>query len=250
MSQPGDTHDTRRARREASFFDSLATSEQAREDLRSGSYETITQAAIECFAASLRTSSVHLELGAGTQPFSVLVPSDSRAVCIDVSFESLRLAKRRSPQLDYVCCDAGHLPFRDAVFDGVIGSAILHHLQPASCAPEILRVRRPGAVAAFSEPQAGNVAIWLFRRLHPERYSPDERPLSASDLRAWACDGSAQPQWLELLGIVCSIVPAVRKHRWVLAMFRSIDALIARWFPPLRPLFRYVIIEHRKPYAA
>ena len=243
-------YDIGRAKREALFFDSMATNGHEREDVRHGSYETITEAAIRRFSDALAGSRLHLEVGAGTQPFSALLPVASQAVCVDVSFESLRLAKRRSPQLDYVCCDAGHLPFLDAAFDGVIGSAILHHLQPASCAPEILRVRKPGAVAAFSEPQAGNVAIWLFRRLHKESYSPDERPLSASDLRAWAGDGNSQAQWLELVGIVCSVAPPVRKHRWVLAAFRSIDAFIARRFPPLRPLFRYVIIEHRKPNAA
>ena len=242
-------YDIGRARREASFFDSMATNGHEREDVRHGSYETITGAAIRCFSDALAESRLHLEVGAGTQPFSALLPVASQAVCVDVSFESLRLARRGWPRFQYVCCDATFLPFAKDVFDGVIGSAVLHHLDAVRCAPELLRVRKAGTVAAFSEPQAGNPVTRLYRRLHRTNYSPDERPLSERDLRAWNEGASVEARRLQLLGAVTSIAPVLRGSSLLVTSAAKVDAVIERWLPPLRPFYRYVILTLRKRHA-
>lgn len=239
-------YDAGRAGRESLFFDTIATEERG-EDVRSGSYEVITRAAIETFSEALAGSKVHLEIGSGAQPFSVLLPVDSRSVCVDVSFESLRVAKQRSPDLDYVCCDASVLPFRESAFDSIIGSAILHHLSAGVCAPELLRVRKPGAVAAFSEPQGGNPAIWIYRRLHPENYSEDECPLSDDDLSAWTAGATADVYRLDLFGIFPSLIPVLRGKPVIRKVVTWVDSMIEHRVPMLRRFFRYVIIVARKP---
>ena len=115
------------------------------------------------------------------------------------------------------------------------------------CAPELLRVRKPGAVAAFSEPQAGNPAIWIYRRLHPEYYSQDECPLSDDDLSAWTAGATADLYRLDLFGIFPSLIPLLRRKPLVRKALTWVDSMIEHRLPMLRRFFRYVILVVRKP---
>lgn len=54
-----------------------------------------------------------------------------RTVGIDLSFESLQLAKNRARRAHYVCATNLDLPFHDQLFDAVISDGVIHHTPDA-----------------------------------------------------------------------------------------------------------------------
>jgi SAM-dependent methyltransferase len=161
---------------------------------------------------------------------------------MDIAMDALKVAKLREPSLDYVCADVSALPFRRGVFDGVIGAAILHHLPPSLCKAELQRVLQPTGVAIFSEPQSGNPAVWAYRKLHQEQYSPDEHPLGPRELKQWSHGTTLTTQPLDFFGIGVSLLPFLRRSARMRRVVEGFDARLARWVPALGRFYRYVIV--------
>ena len=96
-----------------------------------------------------------LDLGCGDGWFSKQLMGQGAVVCgIDVSFELLKKAMEKSSLRNaetakFIKMPAERLAFLDESFDLVIGSAILHHTNLASCINEIYRVLKPGGRAIF-----------------------------------------------------------------------------------------------------
>jgi SAM-dependent methyltransferase len=235
------TIDLSRAAREAVFFNQRAR-ESGAGDVRTGSYDHVTRFAIIAFERALRGSRIHLEIGCGEQPFTALLSSQSRAICVDIAMDALKIAKFHESRLDYVCADASALPFRGGVFDDVIGAAILHHVPPDPCRDEMQRVLHPAGTAIFSEPQSGNPAIWAYRKLHREQYSPDEHPLGPRDLKGWSVDTTLTTQPLDFFGMGVSLVPFLRRSARVRRVVEGLDVRLAGWLPALGRFYRYVIV--------
>lgn len=89
-----------------------------------------------------------LDVGCGAGAVSrALTRRAERVVGVDVSTETLALARRRSASfagLSFLLGDALSLPFRDAAFDCVVSVAVLHHLEAERALAEWVRVLRPG----------------------------------------------------------------------------------------------------------
>jgi SAM-dependent methyltransferase len=139
-----------------------------------------------------------------------------------------------------VVADAEHLPFDDASFDAVWGNAVLHHLDLHRASAELKRVLRPGGVAVFCEPWAGNPFLNLVRNRvwYPGKHrTPDERPLSAADLHPIR---AAFPR-LEVRG--CQLFGmANRLVRRNLPGLERLDRLILTRLPALENWCRYVVL--------
>ena len=122
-----------------------------------------------------------LELGCGTGYFTrELACSGADVVAIDVSPELLEIARANysAPNIRYEIQNAYELSYPDAVFDSVVGSSILHHLEIEEAIREIYRVLKPGGTIYFTEPNMLNPQIaiqknvpWVKRKLGD---SPDE----------------------------------------------------------------------------
>jgi len=118
-----------------------------------------------------------------------LVAAGARVTGIDISPEAIDMARRAcaetgaSEGLRLEVMNAEELAFPAASFDRVCGSGILHHLDLARAASEVVRVLRPRGRAVFFEPLGHNLLINLYRRRTPELRTEDEHPLVASDLR-------------------------------------------------------------------
>src|SRR5437867_4572568 len=122
-----------------------------------------------------------LELGCGTGYFTrELARSGADVVAIDVSPDLLEVAKANSsaPNVRYEIQNAYALSYPDAVFDSVVGSSVLHHLEIVEAIREIYRVLKPGGTIYFTEPNMLNPQIaiqknvpWVKRKLGD---SPDE----------------------------------------------------------------------------
>jgi ubiquinone/menaquinone biosynthesis C-methylase UbiE len=122
-----------------------------------------------------------LEVGCGTGYFTQeLARSGADVIAIDVSPELLEIAKANcsAPNVRYEIQNAYTLSYPDALFDSVVGSSVLHHLEIEAALHEIYRVLKLGGSVHFTEPNMLNpqVAIqknvpWIKRKLGD---SPDE----------------------------------------------------------------------------
>jgi len=122
-----------------------------------------------------------LELGCGAGYFTrELVHSGADIVAIDVSPELLEIARSNcsAPNVQYQIENAYELSYNDAVFDSVVGSSVLHHLEIEKALRDIYRVLKPSGTIFFTEPNMLNPQIafqknipWIKRKLGD---SPDE----------------------------------------------------------------------------
>lgn len=122
-----------------------------------------------------------LELGCGTGYFTrELARLGADVIAVDVSPELLEIAKANCsmPNVRYEIQDASALSYSSAVFDSVVGSSVLHHLEIKEALQEIYRVLKPGGAVYFTEPNMLNPQIaiqknipWIKRKLGD---SPDE----------------------------------------------------------------------------
>ena len=122
-----------------------------------------------------------LELGCGAGYFTrELVHSGADIVAIDLSPELLEIARSNCsvPNVQYQIENAYELSYDDAVFDSVVGSSVLHHLEIEKALRDVYRVLKPSGTIFFTEPNMLNPQIafqknipWIKRKLGD---SPDE----------------------------------------------------------------------------
>src|SRR6267378_6094708 len=122
-----------------------------------------------------------LEVGCGTGYFTrELARLGADVIAIDISPELLEIAKANCSMsnLRYEIQDASALSYSNAMFDSVVGSSVLHHLEIREALQEIYRVLKPGGAIYFTEPNMLNPQIaiqknvpWIKRKLGD---SPDE----------------------------------------------------------------------------
>ena len=136
---------------------------------------------VKMLSRHLRPGMSVLELGCGTGYFTrELACSGANIVAVDVSPDLLEIAKANSsaPNVRYEIQNAYKMSYPDAVFDFVVGSSVLHHLEIEAALREIYRVLKPGGTICFTEPNMLNPQIaiqknvpWVKRKLGD---SPDE----------------------------------------------------------------------------
>jgi SAM-dependent methyltransferase len=102
---------------------------------------------------------------------------DFKFVGVDVSKKMVKTAKIVCHEADFIVCDAMKLPFRDGVFDFIIGVAILHHLDLRPSIDELKRVSFSQSTFLFMEPNLLNPLSALGRKLFPmEAHTEGEKP--------------------------------------------------------------------------
>ena len=145
---------------------------------------------VKMLSTHLRAGMRVLELGCGTGYFTrELARSEAEIVAVDLSPELLEIAKAHSstPNIRYEIQNACALRCADAVFDSVVGSSVLHHLDIKKALPEIYRVLKQDGRIYFTEPNMLNPQIaiqknvpWVKRKLGD---SPDEKAFFRWPLR-------------------------------------------------------------------
>jgi 2-polyprenyl-3-methyl-5-hydroxy-6-metoxy-1,4-benzoquinol methylase len=136
---------------------------------------------VKMLGSHLKPGMSVLELGCGTGSFThQLACSGADIVAIDVSPELLEIAMSKSSAANvrYEIQNAYDLSYPDAVFDSVVGSSVLHHLEIKDAMRQIHRVLKPGGSIYFTEPNMLNPQIaiqknvpWVKQQLGE---SPDE----------------------------------------------------------------------------
>ena len=136
---------------------------------------------VKMLSSHLKPGMTVLELGCGAGYFTQeLARSGAKVIAIDISPELLEIARTNcsSPNVRYQIENAYELSYDDAVFDSVVGSSILHHLEIEKALRDIYRVLKPAGTIRFTEPNMLNPQIaiqknvpWIKRKLGD---SPDE----------------------------------------------------------------------------
>jgi ubiquinone/menaquinone biosynthesis C-methylase UbiE len=136
---------------------------------------------VDMISSTLRDGDKILELGCGTGYFTKeLTKLNIQITAIDISPELIEEAQKeiQSENVSFQIQNAYQMDFRDNLFDAVVGSSVLHHLEIGKAVSEIFRVLKPGGFIAFTEPNMMNPQIalqknipWLKRKLGD---SPDE----------------------------------------------------------------------------
>lgn len=124
-----------------------------------------------------KTKSFHiLDCGCGTGWLTKLLAEKGlQVIGIDKDFQLLKTIKNKIKFLDFVICDAHKLPFRNDVFDCVIGVSILHHL---NFSKSLIEINRTCKKFIFFEPNKLNFFSHVSRTLFPtETHTLDENPI-------------------------------------------------------------------------
>jgi SAM-dependent methyltransferase len=107
-----------------------------------------------------------LDFGCGAGWLSkILLAKGYDVIGIDASDALINSAVKSCQEGRFIVGDCMNMPFADGVFDCVIGSAILHHLETARALAECRRVTSPGGVLMLMEPNKLNPIAALARKV-------------------------------------------------------------------------------------
>lgn len=104
--------------------------------------------------ADLKPADTVLDLGTGTGMVACSVaPKVKKVIGIDRSEHMLKEAKKQSPHLSFIRCDARKLPFTDKSFDKVLARMVFHHITQdlEHAVSECFRVLKQGGALVVSE---------------------------------------------------------------------------------------------------
>ena len=107
---------------------------------------------VKMLSSHLKPGMTVLELGCGAGYFTQeLARSGADIVAIDVSPELLEMARANcsAPNVHFQIENAYELSYGDAVFDSVVGSSVLHHLEIERALRDIYRVLKPDGYHLF-----------------------------------------------------------------------------------------------------
>lgn len=113
-----------------------------------------------------------LELGCANGMFSRHVLKELslvRLIGCDISQSAIKMAKERNlnhQRANYLINDASLLPYKNEIFDAVIGNSILHHVPVGLVLNECYRVLKPGGIIWFSEPNMLNPQIFIEKNFY------------------------------------------------------------------------------------
>jgi len=124
-----------------------------------------------------------LDFGCGAGWLSKILSSVGYDVTgIDVSASLVSSARESCGKDSFIVGDCMKLPFDDGVFDCIVGSAILHHLDSDRALAECHRVTSPGGILLLMEPNKLNPIAALGRKVTNVQ-TKDEKPFYPRSLR-------------------------------------------------------------------
>ena len=148
------------------------------------------QRRVKMLTSHLKAGDKVLEIGCGTGYFTrEIVKTGALVTAIDISPELLDIAKQEitANNVQFMLDNAYELSFDDNAFDSVVGSSVLHHLEPEKAIREFFRVLKPGGSFYFTEPNMMNPQIALQKNIPALKRrlgdSPDETAFSRWPLK-------------------------------------------------------------------
>jgi len=148
------------------------------------------QRRVQMLTSHLEKNMQVLEIGCGTGYFTKeLAKKEAKITAIDISPELIAEAQKsiRAENVHFAIDNAYQLLFQDNIFDSVVGSSVLHHLEINRALGELYRVLKIDGTIYFTEPNMLNPQIALQKNIpYLKRKfgdSPDETAFFKSTLR-------------------------------------------------------------------
>jgi len=169
--------------------------------------------------------------------------------CINISQEEINQgeedARFSRVKPNFRLMDAHSLEFEDESFDVVYGCAILHHLDFIQALDEVCRVLKPGGRILFVEPLGINPIGKLVRAMTPFARTVDEKPLLFKELAELEKRFDTRHYYEELFSVPFGVISGLlfdNPDNWLTRLAFNLDLSLNRVFPPLRYLFRHVLV--------
>lgn len=126
---------------------------------------------IDEYVKRIEKGGVIIDAGCGTGTLlSALHPhvlNSNRVIGVDISSESIKVAKRKTPEVDFIVCDIDALPLRDGISDLVIIKNVLHHLPTLKPLENIIRLLNTNGFLLIDDKMSGNPIQGLLTWAYP-----------------------------------------------------------------------------------
>ena len=99
-----------------------------------------------------QTKSKVLEFGCGSGNFLNTIDHKHTVVGVDGHMEFLKIAKLKSPHVEYLHCDIANIPITDNQFDVILAFDVLEHVDSKKMLDEAYRLVKPGGHILISVP--------------------------------------------------------------------------------------------------
>ena len=169
--------------------------------------------------------------------------------CINISQEEINKGEKNARfskvKPNFHLMDAHSLEFEDESFDFVYGCAILHHLDYVRALDEVCRVLKPGGRILFVEPLGINPVGKLVRAMTPFARTVDEKPLMFKELAELGKRFDTRHYYEEFFSVPLGVISGLlfdNPSNWLTRLAFNLDLFLNRVFPPLRYLFRHVLV--------
>jgi 2-polyprenyl-3-methyl-5-hydroxy-6-metoxy-1,4-benzoquinol methylase len=210
-----------------------------------------------------------LEVGCGLGEASVYFAKQGAIVtAVDISAGMLeatrKLAKRYGVLVRTIQISANDMSaIQDGAYDYVYAANLLHHVNIASFLDHLQRKLRPGGSAFFWDPVLYNPVIQVYRRMAAAVRTPDEHPLTRSDLayiRTRFAKVETRFFWYSALVIFIMYFLVNRLHPgesrywkrihedasrvgWWLTWLHKVDRVLFAWIPGIKWLSWNMVIR-------
>jgi ubiquinone/menaquinone biosynthesis C-methylase UbiE len=177
---------------------------------------------------------------------------------IDISDESVRTSRELlaregySARCEMEVMDAEAMRFPDQMFDVIVCSGVLHHLDLNAAYPQLARVLKPDGRILCIEALGHNPIINLYRRLTPRLRTAWEvdHILKERDIRrAKQVFGHVEGRYFHLFAIGAALLRGTPLFGPVLAVLDRVDHVALR-IPGLRSMAWQVLFELGQPKLA
>ena len=121
-----------------------------------------------------------LDMGCGTGAFTSKLTKFGGSISgIDISEESISVARQKNNDVSFYCEDIRNTSFESGSFDFVIFSGVLHHLSEYeiihTALAEAFRLLKPGGYVFSYDPNAWSPAMFLYRDPRSPLYSSKDK---------------------------------------------------------------------------
>lgn len=205
-----------------------------------------------------------LDCGCGYGVLSVMTARlGVRVTAVDISPKSIAIVQRLASAnnvAEHIRAEVAgleNLPFGDDIFDCVLGTRILHHVDVSTAGRHLARVLKPGGNAVFWECTEKNPILRFarkrLRRLLPlPKYgTPDEHPLTEQELQTLSGLFGAPPEIVAAPFYFFTLADQYlfrQRFKRITRLMEGTDAVLARWLPVLNHFsFHQVLVFEKKP---
>jgi|WetSurMetagenome_2_1015567.scaffolds.fasta_scaffold05996_2 ubiquinone/menaquinone biosynthesis C-methylase UbiE len=144
----------------------------------SGQLDTLLQKDGDPFIRKIKTcimkarkDGIIIDVGCGTGSLLEAINNNLSNGCnvigIDISAESVRLAKQKNKRVDFIVCDIDALPLRDQISDIIIIKNLLHHLSTLQPLNNLIRLLNSNGFMLIDDKIDGNPLQGILTMVYP-----------------------------------------------------------------------------------